>query len=114
MIGPDIIVFSPNEVRSHFQICDHSIMTFRKTGLCLGFSNTFHVYSLERFGGLFVKKVKLDIDNLTKIEHSKEERELIMQMNSFTPWDWVILQHVLISLFLIKMTVITHILYNTF
>ena len=74
MIGPDIIVFSPNEVRSHFQICDNPMITFGKRGLCLGFSKNSHVDSLDRFKISVVEKVKLDIYHLTKQKHSKEEK----------------------------------------
>ena len=49
MIDPDIIGFSDNELKTHFQNFDHSIITFGLRGLCLGFSNTSHVESLGRF-----------------------------------------------------------------
>ena len=48
-IDPEITRFSPNEVRSHFHICDQSIInTLGIRVLCLGFSNTSHVDSLDR------------------------------------------------------------------
>ena len=48
-IDPVINIFSSNEVRSHLQISYHSIIDFEKIGLCLGFSKTSHVESLDRF-----------------------------------------------------------------
>ena len=49
IIDPVINGFSPRKVISNLHICDHSIVTFGIRGLCLGFSNTFHVESLDRF-----------------------------------------------------------------
>ena len=63
MIDTVINVLSPNELRRHFHICDHSIITYRKIGFCLGFSNTFHVDSLDRFRKAVVEKFYIDIDN---------------------------------------------------
>ena len=62
-------VFSPKEVRSHFQICDHSIITLGKIGFCLGFSNTYNVDSLYRLRRSVVDKFKLYIGNLMKKKH---------------------------------------------
>ena len=45
--------FSPNDVRFHLDICDHSIVDFGIRGLCLGFSNTSHVDSIY----IFIKSV---------------------------------------------------------
>ena len=42
-IDPVNIGYTPNKVRSHLRICDHSIITFGKIRLCLGFSNNSHV-----------------------------------------------------------------------
>ena len=52
--------FNPNEESSHFHICDHLIVAFgiRKK---LGFSNTSHVDSLDRFRRSVVDQVKTDI-----------------------------------------------------
>ena len=71
IIGPVINGFSPNEVRSCFRIRDHSIINFRKRGFCLGFSNTYHVDSLERIRKSVVNMVKLEIIILTKQKHSE-------------------------------------------
>ena len=76
VIDPVINVFSPNEVSSHFQICDHSIINFGKIGFCLGFSKTSHVESLDRFIKSMVEKVELEINNLMKQKHSKEEKQI--------------------------------------
>ena len=73
IIDPVINGFSPNEVIIHLYICDHSIITFGRIGLCLGFSNTSNVESLERFRISVVDKFKLDISILMKQNHSKEE-----------------------------------------
>ena len=70
MIDPVINAFIPNEVRSHLQICNHSIITFGNR-LCVGFSNTSHVDSLDRFRTTVVYKVKLDTSILNKQKHSK-------------------------------------------
>ena len=56
-----ICVFTTNEVRNHLHICDHSIIPLYKRGFCLGFSNTSHVESLDRFRKSVFDKVKLDI-----------------------------------------------------
>ena len=64
MIGPVINVFGHYKVRINLIICDHSIITFRKTVLCVGFSNTYHVDSLDIFSKLVVEKVHNSIDNL--------------------------------------------------
>ena len=49
MIDPVIIGFSTNKVKIHLHIRDHSIINFGIRGLCLEFSNTSHVESLDRF-----------------------------------------------------------------
>ena len=49
MIDPVIIGFSTNKVKIHLHIRDHSIINFGIRGLCLEFSNTSHVDSLDRF-----------------------------------------------------------------
>ena len=77
VINPVISRFSPNELRSHLQNCDHSIITFVIIGLCSGFSNTYHVGSLYRFRKSVFEKVKLDLYHLMKHKHSKEEKHLI-------------------------------------
>ena len=46
---PVINGFSTIEVISNLHIWDNSITTFDIRGLSLGFSNTSHIYSLERF-----------------------------------------------------------------
>ena len=57
MIDTVINGFSLNKVRSHFHICDFSIVTFGIRGLCLGFSNTYHVDGLDRIRKSVVDKV---------------------------------------------------------
>ena len=83
MIDPVVNGFSPNEVRSHLQICDHLIIAFGKRGFCLGFSNTSHVDSLDRFRKSVVEKFKLDINILMKQKHSKEKKIKIKYANEF-------------------------------
>ena len=72
IIDPVINGFSPNEVRSHLQICYHSIIDFWKIVLCLGFSKTSHVDILYSFIKSVVEKVKLEINNLMKQKHLKK------------------------------------------
>ena len=59
----DIVInlFIPNEVTIHLQICEHSIVTYGIRGLCIGFSDTSHVDSLDRFIKSVVDKVKIDV-----------------------------------------------------
>ena len=61
IIDPVINGFSTNEVKNHLHICDYSIVNFIIIGLCLGFSNTYHVDSLDRFIKSVVDKVKRNI-----------------------------------------------------
>ena len=65
----DLIIngFSPNDISSHFHICDHSIVTFGITEKHLGFSNDSHVDSLDRFRRSVVDKVKQDISSKRKL-----------------------------------------------
>ena len=49
MIDTSIIGFSTNEEISSLQICDNTIITFGKRGICLGFSNTSRVDILDSF-----------------------------------------------------------------
>ena len=67
MIDPVINGFSPNEVKIHFHICDHSIIAFGIRGLCLGFPNTSYVDDVDRFRKTVVDEVKFDI-NIKKRE----------------------------------------------
>ena len=60
-IDPVNIGFSPNDVSSNLHICDHWIVTFGIIEKIIGFSNTSHVDSLDRFGISVVDKVKTDI-----------------------------------------------------
>ena len=71
IIDTVINVFSPNEVTSHLKICDHSIVTFCIRGLCLVFSDTSHVDSLDRFRKSVVDKVKRDTCILKTENQSK-------------------------------------------
>ena len=48
-IYPVIDGFSPNDASSHLHTCDNSIFTFGIREWFIGFSNTSHVYSLDRF-----------------------------------------------------------------
>ena len=65
--------FSPNDVSSHLQICDHSIVTFGIIEKSIGFLNTSHVDSLDRLRISIVDKVKPYICILQKVYHSKEK-----------------------------------------
>ena len=53
--------FIPNDESSNLHICDHSIVTFGIREKKLGFSNTSHVDSLDRFRRSVVDKVKSDV-----------------------------------------------------
>ena len=61
MIYPVINRFNTNEIKCHFHIFDHYMVTFGIIGLCLGFSKTSHVDSLDRLRKLVVDKGKFDI-----------------------------------------------------
>ena len=61
IIDPVIHGFIPNEAKGHLQTCDHSIINFGLRGLCLGFSNTSHVDSLDRSIKSVVDQVKIDV-----------------------------------------------------
>ena len=61
MIDPVLNVFMPNEVKIHFRICDNSFVTFVIIGLCLVFSNTSHVDSLDKVKTSVVNKVNIYI-----------------------------------------------------
>ena len=61
IVDPVINVFSPNELRGYFHICDHSIVTFGIRGFCLGVLNTSDVDSLDRFRKPVVDKFKTDV-----------------------------------------------------
>ena len=71
MIDPVINVFIPNVVIINSHICDHSIISFGKRGLFLGFSNASHVNNLYRFREVVVEKVHNAIDNLNKKQFSR-------------------------------------------
>ena len=58
--------FSPNYESSHFHICDNSIVTFLIGETIIGFSNTSHIDSLDRFRRSVVDKAKTDIFFFTK------------------------------------------------
>ena len=58
IIYPVINGFITNDISSHLHICNHSIFTFGIIGLCLGFSSTSNVDSLENFRRTVVDKVK--------------------------------------------------------
>ena len=77
----DLVItrFITNVVRSHFSICDHSIINFVKRGFCFGFSNTSHVDSLDRFRKSVVDNDEVEISILLKQEDSQEEK---MNINS--------------------------------
>ena len=58
------------------------------------------------------EKVHNDIYNFKGGSISKEDtKKFNVQMNLLITWDWVILLHAFISLYLIKKTVIKYILY---
>ena len=59
----DLVIngFSFHEARSHLHIYDYSIVNFGIRGLCLRFSNTFHVDILYRFRKSVIDKFKTDI-----------------------------------------------------
>ena len=61
IIDPDINLFSPHEVISHLHICDHWIVIFGIRDISLGFSNTSHVDSLDRFIKSVVDKSKTEV-----------------------------------------------------
>ena len=53
--------FSTYDESRHLNIYDHSINTFGIGEKCMGFSNTYHVDSSERFIRSIVDKVNSDI-----------------------------------------------------
>ena len=61
IFDPFINGFSTNGVRSRLHIYDHPIVNFVIRGLYLGFSNNYHVGSLDRFRKPVVDKVKTDV-----------------------------------------------------
>ena len=75
-IEPIIIELSPNEVRSNFHICDHSIVTFFNKRIIFRVSNTYHVDSLECFRKSVVDKVKTDVCIKKNENHSKEKYKI--------------------------------------
>ena len=83
MIDPVNNLFCLNKVRIYFQICDLSMFYFWKICLCLRFSNTSNVDSLDRFRKLVVDKVKLDLIIWMKQKHSKEYEMKIKYANIF-------------------------------
>ena len=84
-------------------ICDHSIVTFGTSKKCLGFSNTSHVESLDKFRRSVVDKVKTDICILKQGYHSKENNMKIKYTNQcFNNEGQVIQQNMFISSFTIK------------
>ena len=107
-----INVFIPNAVSIHLHIWDHSIVAVGKRGLGLGFSNTSHVDSLNRFRKLVTRKVHNAIDNL-KVKNSLQEdknkwkyaNEFINNMGFGDP---TIFDYVFIGLILVNNTVLTH------
>ena len=48
-IDPVVNGLIHHKVKSHLRICDHPIVTFGIRVFHLGFSNTYHVDSLDRF-----------------------------------------------------------------
>ena len=79
-IEPIIIELSPNEVRSNFHICDHSIVTFFNKRIIFRVSNTYHVDSLDLFRKSVVDKVKTDVCIKKNENHSKENIRFNMKM----------------------------------
>ena len=59
--NPVINGFILNDVKFHLDIYDRLTVTFGIRGLCLGFSNTSYVDSLDMFRKSVVDQVKLDI-----------------------------------------------------
>ena len=105
-MDPVINGFSPNEVKIHFHICDHSIVTFGIRELCLVFSNTSHIETLDRFRKPVVDKAKTDL--CKKMNSPNKNNSKIKYTNEFGKiWVWVILKHVFINSFTMKMTTMT-------
>ena len=61
IIDPVINIIPPNEIKIHLHVCDQKITPFFIRGLCLRFSNTSCVDSLEKFRKTVVDEVKFDI-----------------------------------------------------
>ena len=61
IIDPVINGFITNDEFIHFHICDHSIIIFGIREKCIGFSNNYHVDSLDSFRRSVVDKFKTDI-----------------------------------------------------
>ena len=64
LIDPVISGYIPSIVSILLHICDHLVISFGEKSFCLGFSNTYHVDSLDRFSKVFVEKVHNAMDTL--------------------------------------------------
>ena len=73
--------FSPNDVSSHFYICDHSMDKFGMREKILGLSNTSYVEGLYSFIKLVVHKVKFDIIFFKIIIIKEKVWKYYLQMN---------------------------------
>ena len=88
---------------SHFQIFNQSIITFVKRCFCLGLSITSHVESFDRFGIVVFEKDNYVIEILNENNTTKNIYIYkYMPLSSLLTWDYMILLHMFISLYLIK------------
>ena len=94
-------VFSPDDIIIHLYICDQSIVKFFIRRLYLGFSNTSHVDSFDRFRELVVDNAKTEVC-IKKIIQNKIILKYNMQIILFTNWGWVIPKHVFLYSFKMK------------
>ena len=61
---------SPNEEKHYLHNCDIWIINFGKRSLFLGFSNTYHVDSLDRFRKVVIENVINIIETLNKRDNN--------------------------------------------
>ena len=112
VINPFINGCSPNEVKTHLHICDHSIIPFGIKGFCLVFSNTSYDDSLYSFRTTVLYQVEFDLIIRFK-NHSNEENMKRKYANESI--NNMILENPTTSVYqfiLIKMIVMTRKIYN--
>ena len=66
--------FIPNEKIDHLYICNHSIITFGGGGFFMGFLDTNHVDSLDRFRKFLIEEVINVIETLNIRNSCQEDK----------------------------------------
>ena len=85
MVDPVINVYTPNELKIHLHICDHSIINFGTRWFCLGFKKTSHVDSLDGFRNTFADQVKFDISLFIEVFYRRKYKNKICK--------WIYFKH---------------------